>query len=70
MLLTLQKLTTFFNMRKNNNENQNGFSLMTPSEIKAFLDQYVIGQDDAKKTLSVAVYNHYKKIFNNTRNNN
>ena len=57
-------------MRKNNNENQNGFSLMTPSEIKAFLDQYVIGQDDAKKTLSVAVYNHYKKIFNNTRNNN
>ena len=33
-----------------------------PSEIKAFLDQYVIGQDEAKKYLSVAVYNHYKRI--------
>ena len=36
--------------------------LMTPKEITAFLDQYVIGQDDAKKFLSVAVYNHYKRI--------
>lgn len=34
----------------------------TPHEIKAYLDQYVIGQDDAKKYLSVAVYNHYKRI--------
>lgn len=34
----------------------------TPSQIKAHLDQYIIGQDDAKKTLSVAVYNHYKRI--------
>ncbi|MBO4486931.1 MAG: ATP-dependent Clp protease ATP-binding subunit ClpX [Bacteroidaceae bacterium] len=33
-----------------------------PKEIKAFLDQYVIGQDDAKKCLSVAVYNHYKRL--------
>ncbi len=33
-----------------------------PAEIKAFLDQYVIGQDDAKKVLSVAVYNHYKRL--------
>lgn len=33
-----------------------------PAEVKTFLDQYVIGQDDAKKTLSVAVYNHYKRI--------
>jgi ATP-dependent Clp protease ATP-binding subunit ClpX len=33
-----------------------------PKEIKAFLDEYVIGQDDAKKTLSVAVYNHYKRL--------
>lgn len=36
--------------------------LLKPSEIKAFLDQYVIGQDQAKKVLSVAVYNHYKRI--------
>ena len=35
----------------------------TPKEIKAVLDEYVIGQDDAKVTLSVAVYNHYKRIF-------
>ena len=39
--------------------------LMTPKEIKACLDQYVIGQDRAKKLLSVAVYNHYKRINNN-----
>ena len=39
--------------------------LMKPREIKAFLDQYVIGQDEAKKTLSVAVYNHYKRILSN-----
>jgi len=37
-------------------------SIPTPKEIKAFLDQYVIGQDEAKKYLSVAVYNHYKRI--------
>lgn len=37
--------------------------LPKPKEIKEHLDDYVIGQDDAKKTLSVAVYNHYKRIF-------
>jgi ATP-dependent Clp protease ATP-binding subunit ClpX len=36
--------------------------LPTPSEIKSSLDQYVIGQDTAKRTLSVAVYNHYKRL--------
>ncbi len=35
---------------------------VTPKQITAFLDQYVIGQDDAKKSLAVAVYNHYKRI--------
>ncbi len=37
--------------------------LLTPKELKEKLDEYVIGQDEAKKTLSVAVYNHYKRIF-------
>ncbi len=37
--------------------------LPKPAEIKARLDEYVIGQDEAKKTLSVAVYNHYKRVF-------
>lgn len=41
-------------------------SLPTPAEIKAFLDQYVIGQEEAKRALSVAVYNHYKKVIYNT----
>lgn len=37
-------------------------TILKPSKIKAFLDEYVIGQEDAKKVLSVAVYNHYKRI--------
>ena len=50
-------------------ENQEGetdqqldFTLKPPKDIKAFLDQYVVGQDTAKRILSVAVYNHYKRI--------
>lgn len=38
-------------------------NLLKPKEIRAFLDEYVIGQDEAKKVLSVAVYNHYKRIM-------
>lgn len=38
-------------------------NLLKPEEIKGFLDEYVIGQDEAKKVLSVAVYNHYKRIM-------
>ena len=41
-------------------------NLRTPKEIKSFLDEYVIGQEEAKKTLSVAVYNHYKRVLSNT----
>ena len=43
-------------------EEVEGFNLYKPEQIKDFLDQYVIGQDDAKKTLAVAVYNHYKRV--------
>ena len=38
-------------------------NLLKPKEIKAFLDEYVIGQETAKKALSVAVYNHYKRVL-------
>ncbi len=41
--------------------------LPVPKEIKEFLDQYVIGQERAKKIISVAVYNHYKRVFNSTK---
>ncbi len=47
-------------------EKAKDFVLPTPQEIKFQLDQYVIGQDEPKKALSVAVYNHYKRIFKNT----
>ena len=40
---------------------------MRPAEIKAVLDQYVIGQDDAKRYMSVAVYNHYKRIMSHDK---
>ncbi len=41
----------------------NDINLLKPKEIKTFLDQYVIGQEEAKKVLSVAVYNHYKRVM-------
>jgi len=44
-------------------------NLPKPIDIKAKLDEYVIGQDEAKKTLSVAVYNHYKRIYSGTDDN-
>ena len=42
---------------------QDEINLLKPEELKAFLDEYVIGQDQAKKVLSVAVYNHYKRVL-------
>ena len=44
-------------------ENGKGINLLKPMEIKAFLDDYVIGQDEAKKVLAVSVYNHYKRVL-------
>ena len=49
------------------NEISENMQLATPSQIKAHLDQYVIGQDEAKRTLSVAVYNHYKRLRQNKK---
>lgn len=46
-----------------------GLNLLKPQEIKAHLDQYVIGQQDAKKVLSVAVYNHFKRLKQKTTEN-
>ena len=44
-------------------ETRAGINLVTPQEMKEFLDEYVVGQDEAKRMLSVAVYNHYKRIL-------
>ncbi len=48
--------------KKKGGFNVDDITLLKPKEIKSFLDQYVIGQDEAKRYLSVAVYNHYKRL--------
>ena len=48
---------------KSNKKNVGDLILKKPKEIRAFLDQYVIGQDQTKKVMSVAVYNHYKRLM-------
>ncbi|RLD63564.1 MAG: ATP-dependent Clp protease ATP-binding subunit ClpX [Bacteroidetes bacterium] len=50
-------------MKSKNKFDVDSIKLMKPIEIKKFIDQYVIGQDDAKKFISVAVYNHYKRLM-------
>ena len=50
-------------MNKEYEEMSDEINLLKPQEIKEFLDDYVIGQDEAKKVLSVAVYNHYKRVL-------
>ena len=54
--------------RKAEADSVKGMKLAVPQEIKKYLDQYVIGQDEAKIALSVAVYNHYKRIMSQLRN--
>ena len=54
--------------RKAEADSVKGMKLPVPQEIKKYLDQYVIGQDKAKIALSVAVYNHYKRIMSQLRN--
>ncbi len=53
--------------RKSSQFDVNTIKLLKPKEIKKFLDLYVIGQEDAKKTIAVAVYNHYKRLMQATR---
>lgn len=59
------------NARANAAETKKSFmpKLLKPSQIKANLDQYVIGQDEAKKVISVAVYNHYKRLMHSAGDN-
>ena len=52
------------NDKENKHKNDLDFELKNPRQIKNFLDQYVIGQENAKKIISVAVYNHYKRDLN------
>ncbi len=49
--------------KTNQKKNSPKFNLIKPREMKSFLDQYVVGQDDAKKVMCVAVYNHYKRLM-------
>ena len=63
---TGHKMIMELQMQKTQNPEIEGLELGTlpkPADIKAFLDQYVIGQDEAKRYLSVAVYNHYKRVL-------
>ena len=53
------------NVEEGKNTSENEKPIPKPHEIKAYLDQYIIGQDDAKKVLAVAVYNHYKRLKHN-----
>ena len=58
--------TLLLTMPKPSSDQGDGLSMATlpaPQDIKAFLDQYVIGQDEAKRFLAVAVYNHYKRVL-------
>jgi len=54
-------------MKKDSNFDINDIKLLKPTEIKRFVDDYVIGQEQAKKFLAVAVYNHYKRLLQVTR---
>ena len=56
------------NDKENKHKNDLNFEIKNPREIKNFLDQYVIGQENAKKIISVAVYNHYKRVLNTNPN--
>ncbi len=54
--------------KQNEEQEVDTAAIPKPQEIKAYLDQHIVGQDDAKKVLSVAVYNHYKRLLHNKEN--
>ena len=60
-----EELFNFKQENKEDNSEKDFSSVPEPQEIKAYLDEHIVGQDDAKKVLSVAVYNHYKRIAHN-----
>lgn len=63
-----QELGSYKETKHHSPHHSSKLTVKKPMEIKAFLDQYVIGQDDAKKILAVAVYNHYKRLTQKTDN--
>lgn len=63
---TLKQIRSQMGMKTTSTDDVDLKSVPKPKEIKEFLDQYIIGQDDAKKYLSVAVYNHYKRLNQTT----
>ncbi|WMJ74857.1 ATP-dependent Clp protease ATP-binding subunit ClpX [Cytophagaceae bacterium ABcell3] len=63
-----QQILSEENRIKNKNASPK-FNLVKPAEMKKFLDQYVVGQDEAKKVMSVAVYNHYKRLMQTKTDN-
>ena len=60
-----EELFNFKQENKEDNSEKDFSSVPKPQEIQAYLDEHIVGQDDAKKVLSVAVYNHYKRIAHN-----
>ena len=56
------------NSKVNNSKEKSDFELLKPQQIKLFLDDYIVGQDYTKKVISVSVYNHYKRISQETEN--
>ena len=56
------------NSKENNSKEKSDFELLKPQQIKLFLDDYIVGQDYTKKVISVSVYNHYKRISQQTEN--
>ena len=56
------------NSNENNSNKKSDFELLKPQQIKLFLDDYIVGQDYTKKVISVSVYNHYKRISQETEN--